>query len=752
MRPRKSALRLLSLESRDVPAAVAWDGGAGTNLWSDAANWDTNTLPAAGDDVTIGGAAQVVFSAAAPNVSLASVTSTAPFLLSGGVLDIATTGNFSGAFTQTGGTLQGTGAVSLSGGGNWSGGSWGGTGKNVVLGSTPLTIDTSGTIPLLGRNFDVSGNLIWTGNQGLATGNATLKVKSGGEFDVRVTGGSQWYWGTGSGPAAVSVESGGVLRRSVATDGMTFSVPIDNAGTVIVSSGTLLSYGGVSTGAFQLTGNYGFIAGVLSCNTGTTFTGTGTLQVSGELLANVDTTIACPIRLNGALSGKGAFTLAGGGVVSGGGWFGSGKVVIPSGTSLSINTASGVVLMEERRVENSGSVTWTGTLPIYATALGGPSSAWVNLAGSIFTASAAADWIADSGPTALPFINEAGAQFKYVAGGKLNFGGAITNAGTWSQVAGTVGLGSSFTNTGTASFINVATGGSLTHTAGSLTVGGLSSAGPLTLTGDSTFRLDSAGQSGRFTVGSGVTIGGNLSLNQVVTPNVGDTYTLIDNTSAGSVTGTFNGLAEGSTFTVGFIEYQISYAGGTGNDVTLLVTKASPPTTATVQVDSGTIQRSTVRSLTVNFSGPVTFPEGLAAAFQIARSGPGSPTGFVNLAFSQSGNQVTVTFNDATFAPGTAKSLIDGNYSLTLVASKILGAGGAALDGDGNGSPGGDGVTLFHRLFGDADGNKVVNSADFLQFRLAFLSSNPTFDADGDGQVTSSDFLAFRLNFLKTLP
>jgi hypothetical protein len=685
-------------------------------------------------------------------VALASVTATAPFLLSGGVLDIATTGSFSGAFTQSGGTLQGTGIVTLSGGGNWTGGSWSGAGKNILQGSLPLTIDTSATIPVLGRNFDVAGTLIWTGNQGLATGNGTLKVKSGGEFDVRVTGGSQWYWGTGSGPAAVSVEAGGTLRRSVATDGMTFSVPIDNAGTVVVSSGTLLSYGGISTGAFQLTGNYGFIAGILTCNAGTTFTGSGTLQVSGELLANADTTIACPIRLNGALSGNGSFTLAGGGLVSGGGWLGSGKIIIPSGASLSLNSTSGVVLMEQRRVENSGSITWTGTLPIYATSLGGPSSAWVNLAGSTFIASASADWIADSGPTALPFINEFGAEFKYVAGGKLNFGGAITNAGTWSQVAGTVSLGSTFTNTGTASLINVATGGAFTHTAGSLTLAGLSSAGPLTLTGDSTFKLDSAGQSGRFTVGSGVTIGGNLTLNQVVTPNVGDTYTLIDNTSAGSVTGTFNGLAEGTKFSVGFVEYQISYAGGTGNDVTLLVTKASPPTTATVQIDNATLQRSTVRSLTVTFSSAVSFPDGLPAAFLVARSGPNSPTGFVNLAFSQSGNQVTVTFDDTTFAPGAAKSLIDGNYSLTLVASKIIGAGGAALDGDGNGSAGGDGVTLFHRLFGDADGNKIVNSTDFQQFRLAFLSTNPTFDADGDGQVTSSDFLAFRLNFLKTLP
>ena len=29
-------------------ATVTWDGGAGTNNWSDPDNWDTNTVPPAG--------------------------------------------------------------------------------------------------------------------------------------------------------------------------------------------------------------------------------------------------------------------------------------------------------------------------------------------------------------------------------------------------------------------------------------------------------------------------------------------------------------------------------------------------------------------------------------------------------------------------------------------------------------------------------------------------------------------------------
>ncbi|MCU0707282.1 MAG: right-handed parallel beta-helix repeat-containing protein, partial [Pirellula sp.] len=42
-----------TLESRRVLATITWDGGAGTPLWEDAANWDTNALPGSADDVVI---------------------------------------------------------------------------------------------------------------------------------------------------------------------------------------------------------------------------------------------------------------------------------------------------------------------------------------------------------------------------------------------------------------------------------------------------------------------------------------------------------------------------------------------------------------------------------------------------------------------------------------------------------------------------------------------------------------------------
>ena len=51
----------------------------------------------------------------------------------------------------------------------------------------------------------------------------------------------------------------------------------------------------------------------------------------------------------------------------------------------------------------------------------------------------------------------------------------------------------------------------------------------------------------------------------------GNTFTIVSNDGVDAISGTFNGLAEGSTFTVGETVFRISYVGGDGNDVALTV-------------------------------------------------------------------------------------------------------------------------------------------------------------------------------------
>lgn len=70
-------------------------------------------------------------------------------------------------------------------------------------------------------------------------------------------------------------------------------------------------------------------------------------------------------------------------------------------------------------------------------------------------------------------------------------------------------------------------------------------------------------------------------------PAVGNTFTIISNDGSDAIVGTFSGLAEGAEFTEGGYTYQVSYAGGDGNDVTIKVTKVDPDAVAAAAAAPG---------------------------------------------------------------------------------------------------------------------------------------------------------------------
>ncbi len=172
---------------------------------------------------------------------------------------------------------------------------------------------------------------------------------------------------------------------------------------------------------------------------------------------------------------------------------------------------------------------------------------------------------------------------------------------------------------------------------------------------------------------------------------------------------------------------------------------AVAPPTAKLSVNNGNVQRSMVTAFEVTFSTVVQFLNGIASAMVLTRTGSAGPIGAVPFAVSQTGNTATLQFADPTFAP-LGGSLIDGRYQLTLNADQIYGAGGL-LDGNGNGIGGDTQVLDFHRLFGDANGDRYVGPTDFLAFRAALGGSGITFDFTNDGYVGVNDFLQFRLRF-----
>jgi hypothetical protein len=68
---------------------------------------------------------------------------------------------------------------------------------------------------------------------------------------------------------------------------------------------------------------------------------------------------------------------------------------------------------------------------------------------------------------------------------------------------------------------------------------------------------------------STVVLGGTLEVVPGFPYQPGATFLILRKDSAGAITGTFNGLAQGAMFTAAGQQFSISYAGGNGNDVVL---------------------------------------------------------------------------------------------------------------------------------------------------------------------------------------
>jgi Calx-beta domain/Dockerin type I domain len=176
-------------------------------------------------------------------------------------------------------------------------------------------------------------------------------------------------------------------------------------------------------------------------------------------------------------------------------------------------------------------------------------------------------------------------------------------------------------------------------------------------------------------------------------------------------------------------------------------------------VNDGSAQRSRVTSLTVTFSTTVSFAGAVENAFTLTRNGGSSVT--FTASASTIGGETVVTLNNFSGSATDFGSLADGRYTLTALASQIS-AGGQALDGNGDGTPGddytfGESQGLF-RFFGDINGDRHVDIADFGLFSSTFnLSTGQTgflaaFDFNNDGHVDILDFGQFSLRIFTTLP
>ena len=184
------------------------------------------------------------------------------------------------------------------------------------------------------------------------------------------------------------------------------------------------------------------------------------------------------------------------------------------------------------------------------------------------------------------------------------------------------------------------------------------------------------------------------------------------------------------------------------------------PAVTSVQVNDGSAQRSRVTGLQVTFNAQVSFATTPAAAFTLVRNSDGAAVSFTATA-GVVGGVTVATLNNFGGSATQFGSLADGRYTLTALAGQIS-AGGQQLDGNGDGTAGdnftfGDAQSLF-RFYGDANGDRHVDIADFAIFSNSFNSSTGQsnylayLDYNGDGHIDIADFGQFSIRFFTPLP
>ncbi len=153
----------------------------------------------------------------------------------------------------------------------------------------------------------------------------------------------------------------------------------------------------------------------------------------------------------------------------------------------------------------------------------------------------------------------------------------------------------------------------------------------------------------------------------------------------------------------------------------------------------------------------VTFDQDVAGSVSVddlevwnTTIGAAVPTAAMQLAYTPANRTAVWTF------PGLTRGLLaDGDYTARLKAAQVTLAGGAMLDGNGDGVGGDDFVSTFFHLRGDANRDRVVDAADLkVLVQNVGRSSDAVWgqaDFDYDGRVDFLDFQTLELSFGRTL-
>ncbi|MDP3286729.1 MAG: hypothetical protein Q8M64_00325, partial [Methyloversatilis sp.] len=482
-----------------VCGGICWDGGAGTALWTDAANWSGDALPglndlvfialdngssvvlnsgshsiaslttAAGNSLSISAGSLTLTGASGSNNDLVSTLAGDLTLSGSGTL--VTNGRLDATrFTQTGGTFNGAGDLFVSTAFSQTAGSHTGGGRT-VLGSAVTFAPGSYTF---NRDFEVDGALNLTSGTLVVAANRT----------VTINGALNWTSGATITGGTLNLAAGSTSNFNANTNGghLTLSgVTLNNAGTVnYTSEGRSLLINDSTT--FNNTGRFNFASdGVVTENSGNggNFNNSGTLAKTG---GSGTSGFASQVRFNnldggvvdsgvGASAGTinlqtqgahaGVFNIVGNGVQfnAGAHGFANGATINGSAnfSGASISTASatfnGPVNLTGGTITSTGTLTLNGGLNWLrqATITGGT----LNLAAgstSTFNANTNGGHLVLSGVT----VNNAG-TVNYTSAGRellINNSSTFNNSGRFNfasdgYVSELAGFGGNFNNSGT---------------------------------------------------------------------------------------------------------------------------------------------------------------------------------------------------------------------------------------------------------------------------------------------------------------
>ena len=312
---------------------------------------------------------------------------------------------------------------------------------------------------------------------------------------------------------------------------------------------------------------------------------------------------------------------------------------------------------------------------------------------------------------------------------------------------------------------------------------GIFTFGSLTLDGTSTVKLDVnpvavpvAGTNyDQVVIGSGgsVNLGGaKLTLNVGATGFVASaSYTLIDNRSSSAVVGTFNGLPEGSTVTLGGVSYVLSYAGGDGNDVVLKNSFAAPTLTGINPTSGPTGGGTSVTITGTNLTGAIavtiggaactalsantatsitcTTPAGTAGARDvIVTTGGGSATGSGLFTYLASISPSTQTLNGTVgtaITPSTALTPIGFGGVVTYAISPSLPTGLSlnTSTGDISGTPTASQASAAYTITGTGATSGTATTAVSIAIAAAPALSPASQTVTGTAGVTITPTTAF---------